>query len=280
MARYQPYSRRVWRTRLAAWARRNLRLVVAGTVLVIAMVAAETVLFTIILTPTPFTWWLLGLVQAAIVAIYLHILHSAFLAHDREAIWHLRGAWGEDNTRSELQRAKRKRLIWGWVDSINLQGGDLDHLVVTRRGGLVAIDSKWRNQAGDTLDMAQAARRVRIRAEGLARTLLAAERGARHRSRVNPLRVVPVVVLWGAVQPEVPDQARVDGIDFVAGRRLLAWLDTLDSEPVDKSAAADVIERLETYRAPHATSLPASADRSDAKKRHSASWARPRVVPQ
>ena len=53
---------------------------------------------------------------------------------------------------------------------INFQGGDLDHLVVTRRGGLVAIDSNWRNQASDTIDMAQAARRVR-RAEGLAQSL-------------------------------------------------------------------------------------------------------------
>ena len=117
-------------------------------------------------------------------------------------------------------------MIWGWVDSINLQAGDLDHLVVTRRGGLVAIDSKWRNQANDAIDMAQAARRVRTRAEGLTQSLLKAERGARHRARANPLRVVPVVVLWGAAQHEVPDQARVEGIDFVAGRRLLVWLGT------------------------------------------------------
>ncbi|NYD43233.1 hypothetical protein [Nocardioides panaciterrulae] len=215
----------------------------------VTLSAAETFLVTVLLTPTAFTWWLLGVFQATLVAAYLHILHSAFLATDREAIWHLRGAWGEDNTRSELQRAKRKGLIWGWVDSINLQAGDLDHLVVTRRGGLVAIDSKWRNQARDTVDMAQAARRVRTRAEGLAQSLLKAERGARHRAKENPLRVVPVVVLWGAAQHDVPEQARVEGIDFVAGRRLLAWLRTLDGEPVDKGAAADVIDRLEKYRA-------------------------------
>jgi hypothetical protein len=216
---------------------------------VVTLIAAGTIVITVVLTPTAFTWWLLGLFQATMVAIYLHILHAAFLAHDREAIWHLRGAWGEDNTRSELQRAKRKRLIWGWVDSIDLQAGDLDHLVVTRRGGLVAIDSKWRNEATDTLDMAQAAHRVQIRAEGLTRTVLKTERGARHRSKTNPLRVVPVVVLWGAAQHHVPERAQVNGIDFVAGRRLLSWLRTLDGEPVDKSAARDVIGRLEEYRA-------------------------------
>jgi hypothetical protein len=237
----------VWRSRLADWGRRNRKLITGATAVVLALIAAETVLITVVLTPTAFTWWLLGVFQATLVAAYLHVLHSAFLATDREAIWHLRGAWGEDNTRSELQRAKRKLLIWGWVDSISLQAGDLDHLVVTRRGGLVAIDSKWRNQANDTVEMAQAARRVRTRAEGLA--LLRAERAARHRAKENPLRVVPVVVLWGAAQHDVPDHAQVDGIDFVAGRRLLTWLRTLDGEPVDKSAAADVIDRLEKFRA-------------------------------
>jgi hypothetical protein len=249
MTKYQPYSRRVWRRRFGSWAYSNLGLIVGITTGVVVLIAAETVVFTVILTPTAFTWWLLGLVQATVVAIYLHMLHSAFLAHDREAIWHLRGAWGEDNTRSELQRAKRRRLIWGWVDSIDLQAGDLDHLVVTRRGGLVAIDSKWRNDANDTVDMAQAAHRVRLRAEGLARTVLKAERGARHRDKSNPLRVIPVVVLWGSAQHHVPDRAQINGINFVSGRRLLDWLRTLDGEPVDKLAAHDVIERLEEYRA-------------------------------
>ncbi|WP_166389739.1 nuclease-related domain-containing protein [Nocardioides ochotonae] len=101
----------------------------------------------------------------------------AFLAHDAEAIWHVRGAWGEDNTRDELQRAKRKRLVWAWVDSVTLQAGDIDHLVVTRNGGLVAIDSKWRSKINDAADMARAAQKVRLRAEGLTRDLLKGDAG-------------------------------------------------------------------------------------------------------
>lgn len=92
MARYHPYSRRVWRFRLVAWAGRNRRLITAATAIVMALIVAETVLVTVILTPTPFTWWLLGAFQATLVAVYLHVLHSAFLATDREAIWHRRGA--------------------------------------------------------------------------------------------------------------------------------------------------------------------------------------------
>jgi hypothetical protein len=215
----------------------------------LVLVAAVTALVTVVLEPLAFTWWALGVFHAAMVAIYLHFLRTAFLASDREAIVQLRGAWGEDNTRSELQRAKRQGLMWGWVDSINFQAGDLDHLVVTRRGGLVAIDSKWRNQSSDTVDMARAARRARVRAEGLAQTLLRSERRARHRAKANPLHVTPVVVLWGPAQHDVPDNARVDGIDFVAGRRLRSWLAHLDGRPVDKPSAADIIDRLERFRA-------------------------------
>lgn len=248
MAKYHPYSRRVFRRRLLAWMRRNLKLFAALTGGVLALITGLTFLMVVVMTPTAFTWWVVGVFQAAMVAVYLHVIHTAFLAQDKEAIIQLRGAWGEDNTRTELQRAKRKRLIWGWVDSINLQVGDLDHLVVTRRGGLVAIDSKWRNQVNDTTDMARAAHRARIRAEGLAQTLLQGDRRARHRAKANPLKVTPVVVLWGAAQREVPDNARVDGIEFVAGPRLVSWLAALDSSIVDKRAAADVIDRLENYR--------------------------------
>jgi hypothetical protein len=156
---------------------------------------------------------------------------------------------GEDNTRSELQAAKRKRLIWGWVASITLQSGDIDHLVLTRRGGLVAIDTKGRTGANDVFDRARAAHRAKSRAEALARTLLTRERGARHRSKDNPLSVTPVVVLWGAAQHTLPEDARCDGIEFIPGRSLKSWLAALDGEPVSKTEAADLHQRLENFRA-------------------------------
>lgn len=249
MTKYQPFSRREFRRRLLQWSRRNLLLIALLTAGVVGLLTLEFFLFTVVMTPNAFTWWLLGVLQTTLVAVLLHLLHAAFLANDGQAIWHLRGAWGEDNTRSELQRAKRKRVIWGWVDSINLQAGDLDHLVVTRNGGLVAIDSKWRNNAHDTIDMARAATKAQLRAEALARTLLKSERGARHRAKTNPLRVTPVVVLWGAAHHGVPEGANVNGIDFISGRRLVHWFTTLQDQPVSQSAATDVVRRLEDYRA-------------------------------
>jgi hypothetical protein len=249
MTKYRPYSRRESRRLLGLWATRNLKVLVVLTAGVIGLLALETFLLTMVSTPNAFSWWLLGALQATAVTVCLHALHVTFLASEREAIWHLRGAWGEDNTRSELQRARRKRLIWGWVDSISLQAGDLDHLVVTRHGGLVAVDSKWRYQATDTVDMARAANKARLRAEALAQSLLKGDRSARHRAKINPLRVTPVVVLWGAAQEGVPDGARVDDIEFVSGRRFVAWLSKLEGEPVTEAAAADVVKRLAGFRA-------------------------------
>ena len=61
--------------------------------------------------------------------------------------------------------------------------------------------------------------------------------------------VTPVVVLWGAAQHTLPEGAQRDGIDFIPGRSLRRWLATLDGEPVSKTAATDLIQRLERFRA-------------------------------
>jgi hypothetical protein len=249
MPQHHPYSRRALRQRRDDWLRRNAKLITILTVGAITVFAFITVLLLQTMPSTSFTWWLLGVMQACVVAAYLSMLYSAFLAFDGEAIWHVRGAWGEDNTRSELQRAKRKRLVWGWVDSVALQHGDIDHLVVTRRGGLVAIDSKWRNRIHDTNDMARAAQKVRLRAEGLTRDLLRGGARGSRRARVNPLGVTSIVVLWGAAQHDVPDGAEVDGIAFIPGRKLTSWLAQLDGQPVDQGAANEVVRDVKRYRA-------------------------------
>lgn len=250
MPRIHPYSRREFRRRLRAWVRSNVRMVGVVTVGLVVLLAFCITLLSFTISSAPVRWWLLGAVPAGLVATYLHLLYSSFLAHDAEAIWHVRGAWGEDNTRSELERAKRKKLVWNWVDSLSLQYGDIDHLVVTRRGGLVVIDSKWRNTIKDTEEMAKAAQKAKLRAEGITRDQLRGDARGSRRAKVNPLGVTPVVVLWGAAQHGVPEDAVVDGTRFVAGRRLLGWLAQLDGDPVDRDAAAEVVRTLEARRIP------------------------------
>jgi hypothetical protein len=251
MGRFRPYSRTVLRDLRRAWLRRNRRFVLTASLVVVGLIAALTV-WTIAFTPdSRFGWYLLGIVQATLIGLFAHGLHIGFLLNDPDGIRHLRGAWGEENTRTELETAKRKRVVWGWVDSISLAGGDLDHVVVTRRGGVVAIDSKWRNGTNTTdVDaMAMAASRVRSRAESLTRQLLSSER-ARHRAKGVAVKVRPLVVIWGGEQQRLPETgAQVNGIDFVAGQHLRAWLGELDSEPVTKHAAFELLTVLRNYRA-------------------------------
>lgn len=250
MTKYLPYPRREFRRRHQRWIRSNARVVLSLTVGALVLGVVVTLLLRLG-RESSFTWYFLGALHTALLASYLYMLFATFIAHDKEAIWHLRGAWGEENTRDELRRARRKHLIWGWVDSIQLQTGDLDHLVISRNGGLVALDSKWRSnpEVGDAADMARAAAKVKLRAEGLAQTVLKGERGARHRSRTNSLTVRPAVVVWGGLQHAIPPDAQIDGIEFVAGRRLHVWLGNLKGEPVTKEAAADLLKRLNDYRA-------------------------------
>lgn len=248
MPRFRPYPRRTYTHLFRAWAARNVLLFVAAGVGAAALLAFETAIVVMLMPHNGFRWWFLGTVQTAVVAAFLHLLNAAFLAHEREAIWQLRGAWGEEATRDELRRARRKRLVWGWVDSINLQAGDLDHLVVTRNGGLVAVDSKWRSDGKDVQEMARSASRARTRAEGVARTLLSANRGS-HRARSQAVTVRPLVVVWGPAQHQVPDDCEINGIPFVGGRRLIDWLAHLDGDQVTKEAAADTITKLKQFRA-------------------------------
>lgn len=251
MTKYQAYSRRELKSRFWSWARRNVVLLVLVGLGVLVLLAVTTWLLLGLLPRTALHGYLTGVLHAGILAGFCFALWSAFLAQEGQAIWHVRGAWGEEFTRDELKRAKRKRLVWGWVDSITLKAGDIDHLVVTRQGGLVAVDSKWRNQhdEADRVQMAREAARARLRAEALARTVLKNERGAKHRSHGNPVTVRPVVVIWGATQRDVPEGARVDGIDFVAGRKFVDWLAGLEGHEISKEAGRDVVTRLTEFRA-------------------------------
>lgn len=249
MRTWHAFPRRELRRLRRAWLKRNRRLI--ALVVVFALSASAAVAVPFVLTDLSARWYLLGLVHAAIVASVLHLLESAFLAHEATAVWQLRGAWGEENTRSELQRAKRRRLIWGWVDSITLQGSDLDHVVVTRSGGIVLLDSKWRSSidAQQVGEMTASARRARLRAEAVVRTLLRSERKVRHRASGQSVTVTAAVVLWGAARQAAAEGREIDGVHFVDGRRLLGWLKELDGEPVDAVAARDLLAQLVAYRA-------------------------------
>jgi hypothetical protein len=67
----------------------------------------------------------------------------------------------------------------------------------------------------------------------------------------------PAVVVWGAEQHRLPNGvARVDGIDFVAGRHLRKWLRGLEGDDVSKDAAAELVKLLKQFRAQVSASEP------------------------
>lgn len=231
-----------------SWLRRHLRpVLVTGALFVLAV---GLTLWSVAQLDTKVGWYAAGLFHAGVAAALLHLLNSAVLAHEPTAIHQLRGSWGEDNTRSELETARKKKLVWSWVDSISLKAGDLDHVVVTRHAGVVVLDSKFHTAV--TRDGVEAmtisAVRMRARAEGLARTLLKANATGRRRGTRTSVAVTPCVVMWGPARSSVPDDYEVDGVHFVDGARLTEWLQSLPASAVSKDAGIDFLKRLKDFR--------------------------------
>lgn len=247
--KFKPYSRRKHNELLRTWAGTHKRLVVSVLIGLCVIVAIETVTITVAFEAEPWRWYLLGAVHAGAVAACVGLLWSAFHVHEGGAMNQLRGAWGEEFTRDELARAKRRRLIWDWVDSITVETGDIDHLVVTRNGGLVAIDTKFRSaeRLHDVDELRDSASRVRTRAQGFVAGYLRAESG-QHRSRGPAHRVTPLVVVWGKAQHSIPEAAAIDDVAFVGGRQLVDWLRRLEGEPIDRRAAQHLVRELGARR--------------------------------
>lgn len=246
MAKYRPYSRRVLRERLRAWLKRYANVVIACSAAAVVLIAVECGLLIGIRRPGPLQWFLLGAISASIIAAIVAAFGAMFLITDEEAVRQIRGAWGEENTREILQKASN---IWGWVDSLTVEGGDVDHIVISRKGGIVAIDSKWRTrvdaQGRDV--MVRQALVARRRTEAVVRTVLNRRRRGR-RADGTAFRVRTAVVIWGSAQATLPSNVVLDDVEFVPGHDFRAWLNDLDGDPVDQGPAEDLLASLERYR--------------------------------
>ncbi|HWD79700.1 MAG TPA: NERD domain-containing protein [Kribbella sp.] len=183
--------------------------------------------------------YLRGLFQGAFAMGVLAAVGLLFLLHT--GAWReLAGVNGEDGTRGELRIARRRRRIWGWIDNLEVQGGDVDHLVVTSAGVLV-VDSKWHtSDLNDALLHADAA--AAHRAARLARLILRS-------LGLTDLQIDPVVVVWGGAQSSLGHQVRIDGVEFVGGPDLQRWLTRRASGALTSRRAADVLTRLREFKA-------------------------------
>ena len=255
MASARTYSGKKLRSQWSGFLRANRRTILFIVTVEIAVMVGVTVVLLSAYGANPMVTYVLGAAHAAAFAILYFTLRIVFLANDQGAVRQMRGDLGETNTRDELKRAKRSRLIWGWVDSITVAGGDIDHLVITRHGGIVAIDSKWRNDTSgaDNPRSAIAASRAAGRAKSVLRHLgyLKREHTARRRASDTSITVTPLVAMWGPIRHEVPRGARVEDVDFVAGPQLSEWLRQHRSDDISRQAAKRLLAELEEFRRQH-----------------------------
>ncbi len=181
--------------------------------------------------------YVLGIAQGAVLCVFAVVTTASFFAQTN-AVGQMSGAWGEEFTRDELTKARRRRLIWGSVHGLAIASGDIDHLVLTRNGRLIAIDSKRRNDPDRST---------------LIRDAHAAASAARHAKQVlrslhDDRDVTPLVALWGAGRRQVPADACVEGVAFIDGGQLNTWLSAHANPPIDRAAATELLDRLNDFK--------------------------------
>jgi hypothetical protein len=185
-----------------------------------------------------------GLVAAAIVGV---------------AASRVRAPKDEKTTADLLGTAKKEHQVWGWVDDVEVQGGEVDHLVVTREGGLVAIDSRWSSDELTPELLAADAQRALLAARSAGQLL--------HTRDTSPA-VRPLLVYWGSIQDDVKKLTvrNLEGVEFLAGRELRAWLRKQNGRPVERGEARRILKAARTLkrRADQGTTAPSGARWTDA----------------
>jgi nuclease-like protein len=225
------YPRRQFRRQRFHFLRRNW-LVVVGFVAICSAVA--------IMLSRVLSGYFLGAAHGALAVFMVSAVGLVFLLTSG-ASRQLAGAYGEDNTSDVLRAAQRRRHIWGWIDNLEVQGGDVDHLVFAP-SGIHALDSKWHSSRLDDTTLptdVAAAQRMARRARLILRSL-----------RYPHLEVRPAVVVWGHASEVLTAHSRtVDGVEIIGGRALLLWLSQQPTKQLSKEQAQQVLRSLHEFKA-------------------------------
>lgn len=167
------------------------------------------------------------------------------------------GRMGEQATAQAVLSWRRKRKGWHLVNGLSFdRHGDVDHVLIGP-GGVFAIESKWTSspcwltETGLTgfmrWDPTEQARHGARKIENLLRY---------GRDQLD-LKVVPVVVLWGAGVPRIPGGHRyIDGTLVCEGRNRRGWLPELDRPSVATEVwgkAADLLGNQRDRQQPEAS---------------------------
>ncbi|GAA5142469.1 hypothetical protein GCM10023340_06000 [Nocardioides marinquilinus] len=204
--------------------RRNTRPMAYLAATAVALGVALWALFEWFTPMSPASWYLLGVLHVLLAGSFVGVCVMVLVTTEPDRSKGV--AWGEEYTRDELRHAHRRRIVRHALHDITLDDGDVDHLVVTRHGGVVAMDSKYRSsvEPGDLTDLAASAAAVAARA----RQLLGGMQVGGGRGPAPSVRAV--LVLWGKGQKSLDLPVTVDGVEVVRGPDLVEWLRVLDDE--------------------------------------------------
>ncbi|WP_166680413.1 nuclease-related domain-containing protein [Kribbella sp. VKM Ac-2566] len=231
LRRRRSYPRRRLRLQLTRFLRTNWWPILAFA----GMCATATVPVTLVVHG-----YLLGVAHGAVAMFFVAAVRHLFLVYTGSTR-ELSGAYGEDNTRDVLRRARRKRHVWNSIDNLEIQSGDVDHLVIAP-AGIYAIDSKWHamNLTDAVLDRdAATACAAARRANLILRSI-----------HLQALEAQPIVVVWGRGQRDLPEAGCVvGGVLILRGSDLRSWLSQRPAGAISQEHATEVVTKLRLFKA-------------------------------
>jgi hypothetical protein len=238
MSKRHSYARRTMRKTLRSFLRAN-----GWSLAPIALVAVLGTL------PAYLTHhrWEAGFITGFMLMAFVLIVALAFALHT-EGLQQLAGAWGEDNSRDEIDKARRQGHVWGAVHNIEIGGfGDIDHVVLTP-GGVLAAETKWKFRELGRKWLHSDLRQARAAAAKTRSVLRSKDIGVIH-------DVTPVLVVWGKGRHEIAEGGElIDGVHVVAGSDLSAWLSRWGTGRLAQDNAEPVLSSLEAFAAARAGS--------------------------
>lgn len=180
-----------------------------------------------------------GLFTGFVVSAIVAMVGLVFLLVSGQT-FQVSGVMGETNTADVLRTARRLKYVFGWIDNLEIDSGDVDHLVVTR-AGILAIDSKWHSHGLNEARLESDAIAA-LACAGRARSIL---RSVEHRRPV----VTPLVVVWGGDQRDAHGRHQL-GVEFVAGRELKVWLRawTATGNAFNAAQAKALVDELQAFK--------------------------------
>jgi hypothetical protein len=233
MARRRSYAQRRLRTALRRFAVDARWPLLGATLTLVVLIAVEYAL--------QMPRFLFGLIVGALVSGLGWYFWLIFLMSSGN-VFLLAGIWGEKFADEELRKARKRGLVYGHLNNIEIGGFDIDHLAVAP-GGVLAFETKAHMVQLDD---------ARLRGD-ISQAVAAARKASlvlRSRHVKIPHDVTPVLLLWGRRNTSaLPTHGvLIDGVRVLAVADLSNWLKDHQTGEVSRAEAGQILARLTAFR--------------------------------